>query len=117
MKGTVKKWYLLAYDIRNPRRLQRTHAYVKKKGVALQKSVFLVRTDNDGLAELKNGVRQLVDSRRDDVRLYPVGNPSALWAAGRQQDAINTLFPAAPSRQPLGGLSRLSTLFFRKRKK
>ncbi|HFQ90150.1 MAG TPA: CRISPR-associated endonuclease Cas2, partial [Desulfobulbus sp.] len=36
-----KQWYLLAYDIRNPRRLQRTHAFVKKLGIPLQKSVFL----------------------------------------------------------------------------
>ena len=111
-----KQWYLLAYDIRNPRRLQRTHAFVKKLGIPLQKSVFLVRADPDGLERLKDGIRQRVHGRRDDVRLYPIPGPSALWAAGLQQAAIGSLYAAGPDRMPEKPGSRILRLFSRRKK-
>jgi len=83
-KMKKKHWYVLAYDIREPKRLRRTHAYIRKHGVSLQKSVFLIHTDRDGLAGLKQGVIERVNSKEDDVRLYPVRHPGALWTGGRQ---------------------------------
>ena len=35
-------WYLVVYDVSHPRRLRRLHRKIRREGVALQKSVFLV---------------------------------------------------------------------------
>ncbi len=111
-----KRWFLLAYDIRDPRRLQRTHAFVRKRGIALQRSVFLIRADRESLAELEAGIRQRVHDRRDDVRLYPVPGPAALWAAGLQQAAIGGLFAAGPDRQPEKPQGPIRRLFARRKR-
>ena len=88
-----KHWYLLAYDIRNPKRLQRFHYQISKHALALQKSVFLVQIDRKGLHEIEQLVRKLTHTREDDVRLYPVRNPGAIWTAGVQDQAFANLFP------------------------
>lgn len=95
-----KQWYLLAYDIRNPRRLQRTYACVKKHGIRLQKSVFLLKADNQELQSLKKALLQRVHAREDDVRIYPVRHPGVLWAGGRQQ-IMDLYAPALPKKQSI----------------
>ncbi len=106
-----KHWYVLAYDIREPKRLRRTHAYIRKHGVSLQKSVFLIHTDRDGLAGLKQGVLERVNSKEDDVRLYPVRHPGALWTGGRQAACMNELYGPAPEPRPKSLPARIGALF------
>jgi len=118
-RKTRKQWYLLAYDIRHPKRLRRTHAFVKKMGVALQKSVFLIRADQEGLVRLKKGIRQHVDNRNDDVRLYPITSPTALWSAGQQQFSVSNLYASGPGQLPesVKLTQRISMLFTANRAK
>ena len=116
MKPDTKKWYLLAYDIRNMKRLQRTHYFIKKKGSGLQRSVFLVRTGKADLAELINGIRERVNDREDDVRIYPVRHPGVLWAAGQQAEKINSLYAPTPEKKSTGLRARIRQLFSRRNK-
>ncbi|RUM40513.1 MAG: CRISPR-associated endonuclease Cas2 [Desulfocapsa sp.] len=116
MKSKSKKWYILAYDIRNPKRLQRTWYFVKKKGVSLQRSVFLLQGDRNDLADLKSGIRQRTKDKEDDVRIYPVRHPGVIWAAGRQADKISILYAPVPSGKTVGLLGKISQLFSGKRK-
>lgn len=88
-------WYLIAYDVRDPKRLRRVHYHIRKHAFALQESVFLVRTDQRGLAALEDQLRKLVDPRTDDLRRYPVTGPAALWTAGRQEARLDGLHDAA----------------------
>ncbi len=96
MRQGDRKWYLLAYDIRDPRRLQRTYNFVRKHGIGLQKSVFLIRADREALANLKAGIRERVNARQDDVRLYPIRHPGVLWVAGQQQARVSALYAPTP---------------------
>jgi len=96
------QWYLLAYDVRNEKRLRRVHYFCKKHGIPLQRSVFLVKADTVDLDEVVDGVRARVDDKVDDVRLYPVTHPGAIWAAGRQSDRLRGLYGSAPQQSQTG---------------
>lgn len=65
----VATW-LIAYDIADPRRLTRIHTFLKKYGVPVQYSVFLVRLDRRALREVVRGLRDRLRKSEDDVRLY-----------------------------------------------
>ena len=83
-----KSWYLLAYDIADPRRLQRTHRYLKTQGTPAQKSVFLVYGNNREIQDIINGVAGIMDPSEDDLRLYPIHHPRALWLRGPHPASI-----------------------------
>lgn len=76
-------WYVLAYDIADPRRLQRMHRAVRREGIALQRSVFLVQGTEAALEALLDRLEDLMDVTRDDLRAYPVAAPSALSLRGQ----------------------------------
>jgi CRISPR-associated protein Cas2 len=80
----LKHWYLIAYDVRDPKRLRKVHYTLRKQALAVQKSVFIIHTDLATLAQLEAQLRERVVEREDDLRLYAIPNPAALWAAGQQ---------------------------------
>jgi CRISPR-associated protein Cas2 len=83
-----KHWYLVAYDVRDDKRLYRVHRYLRKRAFAVQKSVFIVHTDAAAIAEIEDRLRGLADQRQDDLRLYAIPGPAAVWAAGRQGERL-----------------------------
>jgi CRISPR-associated protein Cas2 len=86
-----KHWYLIAYDVCEPKRLNRVHRYLRKRAFAAQESVFVVHTDVAAMAEIEQGLRTLADQREDDLRLYAIPGPGAVWAAGRQAERFTGL--------------------------
>ena len=88
----MKSWYIIAYDIREPKRLRRLHYFLKKKAIALQNSVFLVKADAHYLKHLESSLEKLINIRDNDVRIYPVLHPDTLWAAGKQASAFQHLY-------------------------
>ncbi len=101
----MKGWYLLCYDIRDPRRLRRFHYRLSKRAIALQESVFLLRLDDRERERLERLVAEHTHSRKDDLRLYPIRHPNGLWTAGIQHHALAHL-AGAPRRQPGPSLLR-----------
>jgi len=75
-------WYLIAYDIAHPRRLQRLHRVLRTEALAVQESVFLVFGTRDEMEQLLDRLEALMDPREDDLRAYPVGEPPSLWLSG-----------------------------------
>lgn len=108
-----KTWYLIAYDIRDPKRLSRTHYFIKKKGVGLQRSLFLINANSKELAEVIGGIQARVQDKDDDVRLYPVHKPGSIWAAGKQSEKFNHLYAPAQIDKSKSIMSRISKLFSR----
>ena len=88
----MKQWHILAYDVREEKRLRKLHYFLRKRALPLQRSVFLLHCSAADLAEILNGVRERTHLREDDVRLYPVHSPQSIWAAGQQQAAIQNLY-------------------------
>jgi len=70
----VRPW-ILAYDIANPRRLARVHRAVKRVGIPIQYSVFLVEMSPVALGAFLRRLERIIDVREDDVRAYPIPVP------------------------------------------
>jgi CRISPR-associated protein Cas2 len=79
----IRSW-LIAYDIANPRRLQRVHALLRDEAVPVQYSVFAARCSAAKLGAIRMAVANLIARREDDVRFYPVPEPASLFVYGRK---------------------------------
>jgi CRISPR-associated protein Cas2 len=75
-------WYLIAYDIAHPRRLQRLHRALQAEAIAIQRSVFLIAGSVADIERLLDRLANLIDPAEDDLRAYPVDAPDALRRAG-----------------------------------
>ena len=73
----MKRW-LIAYDIKNPRRLRKIHRLLKNWGIPLQKSLFMVK-GTQNIIELREQLKIAMDQNEDDIRLYPIYQDSLVW--------------------------------------
>ncbi|MCB1866613.1 MAG: CRISPR-associated endonuclease Cas2 [Chromatiales bacterium] len=85
-------WFLIAYDIADPRRLARAHRVLTRHALALQHSVFLYQSTGPRLAEVLDELGEIIDPRRDDLRAWPIADPAEIWFAG----AAPLTTPTAP---------------------
>ena len=76
--------FLLAYDIADPRRLARVHRTVKRQGLPLQYSVFLIADTPAVLDGLLAELDDIIDPRADDIRVYPLPTRLDADSYGRQ---------------------------------
>ncbi len=79
----VKTW-LVAYDIREPRRLRRVHRCLRKLGLPAQYSAFTVEADDAAIADHLARLERLIDTRVDDLRAYHLPARCPVWRLGRQ---------------------------------
>lgn len=70
MSQNTSARYLITYDIADPRRLGRLFRFLKKQGLPVQYSVFLVETSAVRLAELMVKISKIIHANADDVRAY-----------------------------------------------
>jgi len=68
----MKISYLIAYDITDDLRLSKVSRYLKGRGIHVQYSVFYCHIRPEVLIEIKRNLRDLIDSKKDDIRIYPV---------------------------------------------
>jgi CRISPR-associated protein Cas2 len=70
--------WIVCYDIRDRKRLIAVHRHLKKKGLPLQYSVFLVQASQAAMHRIMDEIAALIDPRADDVRAYryPLGAES-----------------------------------------
>lgn len=62
--------FLLAYDIADPRRLQRVARVLERHAVRCQKSVFLFRGDVAGVTAVLDEVEPLLDLAADVIQAW-----------------------------------------------
>ena len=79
----IRNW-LIAYDIADPRRLQRVHRFLCRHAVPVQYSVFVSRCSAAKLGSIRASLAKLVKNREDDVRFYPVPEPAQLFVYGKK---------------------------------
>jgi CRISPR-associated protein Cas2 len=75
-------WYIVAYDIADPKRLQQVYRILKKEGMAVQQSVFFVYGDQPAVDRILDRLSSVIKSDRDDIRAYPVTHPGEVWTTG-----------------------------------
>jgi CRISPR-associated protein Cas2 len=105
-----RHWYLLAYDISEPRRLQRVHYYLRKRGLAAQESVFFLHASEAELQDILDAVAELMELREDDLRAYPIQHPAEVWLTGQAVVAGPLLQPPVSSQARPPAESRASGL-------
>jgi len=70
--------YLLAYDVRNPKRLGRVQRQIIKRTLFIQKSVYLFQGKGSELKDLVILVTGTLE-KEDDFRIYPVASLQNMW--------------------------------------
>jgi CRISPR-associated protein Cas2 len=80
--------YLIAYDIRCPKRLAKLHRYMKKNAIAVQKSVFIAHLDINDLPKMKQSIIRIIDEHVDDVRIYRLPAHVHLHTLGQADHAL-----------------------------
>lgn len=88
--------WIITYDIADPRRGGRLLRLLKKEGVPLQHSVFLVSASAAQLHKLMADIALLINPRQDDVRAYRWGVDAEAHQLGSSLLPDNVL-PAAAS--------------------
>lgn len=68
--------YLLAYDIREPRRLRRVHRVAKDFGEPLQYSLFVCDLTRVELTRFKGALIEELKQTEDSVSIFDLGPPS-----------------------------------------
>ena len=63
---------LVTYDITDPKRLKKTHKFLKEFGLNTQKSVFECDIDDLGLKNIRNYCKDNLDIATDSVRIYKI---------------------------------------------
>jgi CRISPR-associated protein Cas2 len=98
--------FLLAYDIADPVRLREVHHAVRRWGVPLQYSVFLVPTSPAGMDELLGELAGIIESRADDIRVYPLPSRLEVDSYGRQllPDGVALIASDTATADPLSRL-------------
>ncbi len=74
--------WLIAYDIRDPKRWRRIYRLLCAKGLRIQYSAFLLPLDDDAIPRLVEEIRQCIDTSEDDVRLYHLPVGTKVWHDG-----------------------------------
>lgn len=74
---------LIAYDISDPRRLQRVHRHLQQYARPMQRSVFLFEGKQTDFDRCLAGLEERINRRQDDVRIYAIATPAKLITAGR----------------------------------
>lgn len=82
--ATRQRLYLVAYDIADPKRLNRVHRVLKKEGLPLQYSVFSVSLNRTRLNRLLLVLDRIIDAREDDIRCYALSPPFDCQILGKQ---------------------------------
>lgn len=83
MTQHVPKSWIVAYDIREPRRLRRVHRYLKKVGASAQYSVFALEAKDLAMDRIISDIDAII-AVVDDVRAYHVPERCEVWTLGAQ---------------------------------
>lgn len=68
--------YLLAYDIRDPKRLRKIHKIAKAWGDPLQYSVFVCDLSRSELTKMRAGLVSEMQVDEDSISFFDLGAPS-----------------------------------------
>lgn len=70
-----RRRYLVAYDVRDPKRLRQVHKVVKGFGFSMQYSVFVCDLDARERMDLLEQLLRVADTRIDSVALVDLAEP------------------------------------------
>jgi CRISPR-associated protein Cas2 len=71
---SLRKKYLICYDVRDPARLRRVHRIVRDFAAPVQFSVFEAELRPEELENLLQSLTELIDLDQDRIGIYPLPN-------------------------------------------
>jgi len=74
MSQIKEKYYIIAYDISDKKRLTQVHRVVKEYAMSLQHSVFIAPFSVLLLDEMVLRLKKIINPSQDDIRIYPLSN-------------------------------------------
>jgi CRISPR-associated protein Cas2 len=93
-----RRRYLVAYDIRDPKRLRKVHKTMLAFGWSMQYSVFLCDLDRVEFFSLETEIAKHIHHGVDSVAMVDLGDPSE---RGRQCFTFLGAPPTLPSSGPI----------------
>lgn len=75
------KW-LVCYDISNRKNWARVFKLLKKHGVPLQYSVFMLSTHAANIGSLAAQITSMINPKTDDIRIYRLAENAWTYSAG-----------------------------------
>ena len=85
MPSNQVRLHLLTYDIADPKRLAKVHRTVKRVGIPLQYSVFVIPGTQAVLDTLLDELNEIIEPRDDDIRVYTLPTRVQVNRLGRQR--------------------------------
>ena len=89
-----RKRYLVAYDIREDKRLRRVHKTMKGFGWRMQYSVFICDLDPMELTALQTDLGEIIHHTLDSIAIVDLGAPNERGSECFQFMGIATRLPA-----------------------
>lgn len=89
---------LVCYDIADPKRLGRVHRIVTNYALPIQYSVYYMNASADDVEALSRELREVIDPKKDDIRIYPLrqGEPAEVLGKQRLTEGILLIGAALP---------------------
>ena len=100
-----RRRYVVAYDIREPKRLREVHATMKRFGYPLQYSVFVCDLDAMEKIAMRQAVEQVMHLKADSLAVIDLGD-----AATRGWNALSSSVSLPLSREAEPGLSEVALI-------
>ena len=75
--------WLIAYDIADAKRLQRSYRLLTRHALPLQNSVFLYQGSQSQIQALYQQLSHILDKKSDDLRIYKLDARSPIYAHGQ----------------------------------
>lgn len=75
--------WLVAYDIRDKRRLRKVYRFLCGHATPVQYSVFMMRASAGRIGRLVKDLEEIIDLHDDDVRIYRIPEPAEAVTRGR----------------------------------
>lgn len=94
----TRRRYLVAYDIREDRRLRAVHRALSGYGWSMQYSVFVCDLDVIELCDMKTEVGGIIDHSADSIAVVDLGAPEE---RGRRCFDFMGAAPRLPTRGPV----------------
>lgn len=97
--------WLIAYDIADPKRLNRLWRTLRREAMPIQRSVYLYSGNRTQLQRVLDTLETIIDKKRDDLRAYPLGANTRIWKLGQQHlpgdnllidDVLDKMVEASP---------------------
>jgi len=64
--------FIVAYDIKNKKRIAKLSRLLEKVGVRIEYSLFFIKASKDEMIEIAMKINEIIDTQADDVRIYKI---------------------------------------------